>query len=167
MVPVEKPGVLSRGQWSRLRGTGWETGAFGLSQPVLKACFLVVSRLDRHLASIDRSDDSVPIEDYMIRWCNAIHQPDSNIHFPKSPTPASKEPVSPTELDSRHSADKLENLQKYNNFMNDLSIRVEGGWLPPDTLPYDEDLLYHTLGLSHHVAPPLKSSNPEFYSILE
>ena len=125
------------------------------------------SRLDRHLASIDRSDDSVPIEDYMIRWCNAIHQPDSNIHFPKSPTPASKEPVSPTELDSRHSADKLENLQKYNNFMNDLSIRVEGGWLPPDTLPYDEDLLYHNLGLSHHVAPPLKSSNPEFYSILE
>jgi len=43
---VEKPGVLSRGQWSRLRGTGWsrlrETGAFGLSQPVPKARFLVV-----------------------------------------------------------------------------------------------------------------------------
>ena len=41
-APVEKPGVLSRGQWSRLRGTGWETGAFGLSQPVPKARFLVV-----------------------------------------------------------------------------------------------------------------------------
>ena len=41
-APVEKPGVLSRGQWSRLRGTGWETGAFGLSQPVPKAPFLVV-----------------------------------------------------------------------------------------------------------------------------
>ena len=42
-APVEKPGVLSRGQWSRLRGTGWETGAFGLAQPVPKARFLVVS----------------------------------------------------------------------------------------------------------------------------
>ena len=41
-APVEKPGVLSRGQWSRLRGTDWETGAFGLSQPVPKAHFLVV-----------------------------------------------------------------------------------------------------------------------------
>ena len=41
-TPVEKHGVLSRGQWSRLRGTDWETGAFGLSQPVPKARFLVV-----------------------------------------------------------------------------------------------------------------------------
>jgi hypothetical protein len=38
--PVDKPGVLRRGYWSR--GTGWETGSFGPSQPVLKACFLVV-----------------------------------------------------------------------------------------------------------------------------
>ena len=44
-APVEKSGVLSRGQWSRLRGTGWETGAFGLSQPVPKARFLVVCSL--------------------------------------------------------------------------------------------------------------------------
>ena len=43
-APVEKPGVLSRGQWSRLRGTGWETGAFGLSQPVPKTRFLVVKQ---------------------------------------------------------------------------------------------------------------------------
>ena len=43
LVPAEKPGVLSRGQWSWLRGTGWETGAFGLSQPVPKARFLVVT----------------------------------------------------------------------------------------------------------------------------
>ena len=41
-APVEKPGVLSRGQWSRLRGTGWETGDFGLSQPMPKTRFLVV-----------------------------------------------------------------------------------------------------------------------------
>ena len=41
-APVEKPGVLRRGHWSRLRGTGWETGAFDPSQPVPKARFLVV-----------------------------------------------------------------------------------------------------------------------------
>jgi hypothetical protein len=44
-APVEKPGVLRRGYWSRLRGTGWETGSFDPSQPVLKACFLVVLTL--------------------------------------------------------------------------------------------------------------------------
>jgi hypothetical protein len=42
-APVEKPGVLRRGHWSRLRGTGWETGVFGPSQPVPKARFLVVN----------------------------------------------------------------------------------------------------------------------------
>ena len=41
-APVEKLGVLSRGHWSRLRGIGWETGAFGPSQPVPKSRFLVV-----------------------------------------------------------------------------------------------------------------------------
>ena len=41
-APVDKPGVLRRGHWSRLRGIDWETGSFGPSQPVLKACFLVV-----------------------------------------------------------------------------------------------------------------------------
>ena len=32
--------------------------------------------------------------------------------------------------------------------MNDLSVRVEGGWAPPDALPYNEDLLRHILGFS-------------------
>ena len=41
-APVEKPGVLRRGHWSRLRDTGWETGAFSPSQPVPKVRFLVV-----------------------------------------------------------------------------------------------------------------------------
>ena len=41
-APVEKPGVLSKGQWSRLRGTGWKTGAFGLFSAGAKARFLVV-----------------------------------------------------------------------------------------------------------------------------
>ena len=45
-APVEKPGVLRRGHWSRLRGIGWETGSFGPSQPVLKACFGLFSSSD-------------------------------------------------------------------------------------------------------------------------
>ena len=36
--------------------------------------------------------------------------------------------------------------------------------LPPDTLPYDEDLLRHTLGLSPRVAPHRTGSKPDFYS---
>ena len=47
-APVEKLGVLRQGHWSRLRGTGWETGSFGPSQPVLKACFLVVCTTIQH-----------------------------------------------------------------------------------------------------------------------
>ena len=51
---VEKPGVLSRGQWSRLQGTGWETGAFGLSQPVPKTRFLVVDPgVDRYILILE------------------------------------------------------------------------------------------------------------------
>ena len=64
---------------------------------------------------------------------------------------------------SRQSPEEIENLQQYKNFMNDLSILVEGGWLPPSTLPYDEDLLRHTLGPSPHVAPHRTGSNPDFY----
>jgi len=56
------------------------------------------------------------------------------------------------------SPEELENLEKYNGFMNDLSIRVKGGWLPPNTPSYDEDLLCHTLGLS-----PRIGSNTDFY----
>ena len=36
--------------------------------------------------------------------------------------------------------------------------------MPPDTLPYDEDLLRHTLGLSPRVAPRRTGSKPDFYS---
>ena len=39
---LKKPGVLRRGHWSRLWGTGWETSAFSPSQPVPKDRFLVV-----------------------------------------------------------------------------------------------------------------------------
>ena len=46
-APVEKPGVLRRGHWSRLRGNGWETGAFGPSQPVPNARFIVVGEIKK------------------------------------------------------------------------------------------------------------------------
>ena len=51
-----------------------------------------------------------------------------------------------------------DNLDNYNKFMNELSVRIEGGWPPPNTLPYNEDLLRHTLGLS----PRVKTSD-KFY----
>ena len=89
----------------------------------------------------------------MGRWCNAIHQTTSDNQDLPSPTPASHQ-----RMPQLFSPEELENLEKYNNFMNDLSIRVEGGWLPPDTLPYDEDLLRHTLGLS-----PRTGLNTDFY----
>jgi len=57
-------------------------------------------------------------------------------------------------------------LEKFNGFMNDLSIRVEGGWPPPDNLPDDEDLL-HTLGLSPRVTPNHTGSNTDFYPYSE
>jgi hypothetical protein len=49
-------------------------------------------------------------------------------------------------------------LDKYNQFINELSFRIEGGWSPADTLPYDEDLLRFTLGLS-----PRAKTKEEFY----
>ena len=47
--------------------------------------------------------------------------------------------------------------------MNNKSIRMEGGWPLPDTLPYDEDLLRQTLGLSPRVAPNCTGSITDFY----
>ena len=111
------------------------------------------SRLDRHLATTHPPDDSVPIEDYIGPWCNTIHQTMSDDQDPPSPTPASHQRMPPL-----YSIEELKNLERYNDFMNDLSIRVEEGWLPSDTLPYDEDLLRHTLGLS-----PWTKSDTEFY----
>ena len=72
-----------------------------------------------------------------------------------TPTPADRMPP-------LFSPEELENLDKYNNFMNEFSSRAEGGWLPSDRLPYDEDLLRHTLGLT-----PREKSNVEFYPKLD
>ena len=48
--------------------------------------------------------------------------------------------------------------------MNDFSVRVEGGWAPLDALPYDEDLLRHTLRLSTRANPFCTGSNTGSYS---
>ena len=49
------------------------------------------------------------------------------------------------------SSEKCDNLDKYNKFINELSVRIEGGWPPADHIPHDEDLLRHTLGFSPRV----------------
>jgi hypothetical protein len=107
-------------------------------------------RLDRYSSEIHLVEDSVPIEDYMNRWSNVIQTPNSptpqeNHHIPH----ATRRLCSPEEHD---------NLDKYNKFINEFSVLIEGGWSPADTIPYDEDLLRHTLGLS-----PRVKSNEDFY----
>ena len=42
-------------------------------------------------------------------------------------------------------------MDKYDEFINELLVRNEGGWLPADHVPYDEDLLRHTFGLSPRI----------------
>jgi len=104
------------------------------------------ARLDQYLSEYHSAEDFVSIEDYMSRWCNVIQTPNSptpqeNHHMPQLFSP--KERI---------------NLDNYNKFINEFLVRIEGGWSPADTIPYDEDLLRHTLGLS-----PCVKSNEEFY----
>jgi len=105
------------------------------------------NQLDRYLSETHPVEDFVPIEDYMGRWCNVIQTPNS-------PTPRENHHM-PTLL----SLEERDNLEKYNRFMNELSVRFKEGWLPRNTLPYDKNLLRHTLGLS-----PQVKSNEELYS---
>ena len=110
------------------------------------------TQLDQYLSKSHPTNNYVPIEDYMGRWCNVINQSAPNVQTLNSPTP---------EVDHRmpqlFSSRERDNLDNYNKFMNELSVRIEGGWPPPNTLPYDEDLR-HTLGLS----PRVKTSD-KFY----
>jgi len=104
------------------------------------------AQLNQHLSKSHPAEDSVSIEDYISRWCNIIQTPNS-------PTPQENH-----RMPQLFSSEERDNLDKYNQFINELSVRIEGGWSPADTLPYDEDLLRLTLGLS----PRLKT-NEEFY----
>ena len=87
----------------------------------------------------------------MNRWCNVIQTPNS-------PTPQENHRI-PHATRRLCSPEERDNLDKYNKFINEFSVRIEGGWSPADTIPYDEDLLRHTLGLS-----PRVKTNEEFYS---
>ena len=75
----------------------------------------------------------------MSRWCNVIQTPNS-------PTPQEDHRMPQTS-----SSEKWDNLDKYNKFINELSVRIQGGWPSVDHIPYDEDLLRHTLGFSPRV----------------
>ena len=84
--------------------------------------------LDQHLAQNHPAEDSISIEDYMNRWCNAIQTKNS-------PTP--KEDYRTPRLFSPKERD---NLEKYNKFINELSVRIEGGWPPADHIPHDSHM---------------------------
>src|SRR6185295_7579883 len=81
----------------------------------------------------------------MSRWCNIVHAPNS-------PTPQEDHRMPQT-----FSSEKWNNLDKYNKFINELSVRVEGGWPPADHIPHDEDLLRHTLRLFPRVKQDKKT----------
>jgi hypothetical protein len=51
----------------------------------------------------------------------------------------------------KSSSGKRDNLDKYDKFINELSVWIKGGWPPADQIQYDEDLLRHTLGLHPRV----------------
>ena len=85
--------------------------------------------LDQHLSRHHLAEDSVSIEDYMSRWCNVVQTPNS-------PTPQEDHRMPQTS-----SSEKRDNLEKYNKFINELSVRIKGGWPLADHIPHDEDLL--------------------------
>jgi len=95
--------------------------------------------LDQYLSQPHPAEDSVSIKDYMSRWCNVVQTPNS-------PTPQEDHRMPQTS-----SSAKRDNLDKYDKFINELSIRIEGGWPLEDHIPHDEDLLRHTLGLTPRV----------------
>ena len=53
---------------------------------------------------------------------------------------------------------ECDNLNKYDKFINELSVRIEGGWPLADHILHDKDLLRFTLGL-----PPRVEQDKEVY----
>ena len=100
--------------------------------------------LNQHLSQSHPAEDSVSVEDYISRWCNVVQTLNS-------PTPQEDH-----RMPQKNSTEKRDNLDKYDKFLNELSVRIEGGWPPPDHIPYDEDLLRHTLGFTSRVKPDKK-----------
>ena len=79
-------------------------------------------------------------------WCNIVQTLNSNT------------PQEDHRMPQTSSSEKWNNLDKYNKFINDLLVLVEGGWPPADHIPHDENLLRHTLGL-----PPRVKQDNEVY----
>jgi hypothetical protein len=68
------------------------------------------------------------------------------VQAPNSPTPQEDHRMPQTS-----SSEKWDNLDEYDKFINEHSVRIESGRPPADHTPYDEDLLRHTLGFSPRV----------------
>src|SRR6185503_11010250 len=83
--------------------------------------------LDQHLSQHHPADDSVSIEDYMSCWCNVAQSPNS-------PTPQEDH-----HMPQKSSSENQDNLDKYDKFINKLSVQIKGGWPPADQIPFDED----------------------------
>ena len=84
------------------------------------------TQLDQYLSQTHPAEDSVSIEDYMSRWCNVVQTPNS-------PTPQEDHRMPQT-----CTSEKCDNLDKYNKFINELSVRIEGGWPLADHIPHDD-----------------------------
>ena len=76
------------------------------------------AQLDQYLSESHPTEDSVLIEDYMSRWCNVIQTPNSLTPQENHRTP------------QIFSLEEGDNLDKYNKFINELSVRIKGGWSP-------------------------------------
>ena len=74
--------------------------------------------LDQHLSQTRPTEDSVSVKEYMGRRCNMVQTPNS-------PTPQENHRVPHIP-----SLEKWDNLDKYDKFINELSVRIEGGWPP-------------------------------------
>ena len=70
--------------------------------------------LDQHLSQTRPTEDSVSVKEYMGRRCNMVQTPNS-------PTPQENHRVPHIP-----SLEKWDNLDKYDKFINELSVRIEG-----------------------------------------
>jgi len=75
------------------------------------------NRLDKYLADSHPKDETIPIDNYVSRWHNVIHQASPDDQASRSPTSAIDERMPPL-----LSPKEIENLDNFNNFMNESSI---------------------------------------------
>ena len=80
-----------------------------------------LTQLDQYLTNTQPTEDSISIEDYMSRWCNIVQTPNS-------PTP--QENHHTTQL---FSSEECDNLDKYNQFINDSDQAANRSAIQPDS----------------------------------